>query len=103
MNDKTRKILRWVGAYAIVTVIAAVAYYIALPPINLQSESFWIFLAFLLFLYTLPLSGLRVNKEVLRAGEFKLSRPKKDKKARLMYLAILPLAVLLLGNILSST
>ncbi len=103
MNEKIKKILKWVGVYAALTLVAFLVYYATLPPINLRSEGFWVFLTFLLFLYTLPLSGLRVNTEILKQGEFKLHRPKRSKKAKWMLLAALPLAVLIVGSIISST
>lgn len=103
MNEKTKKILKWVGVYALLTLIAFLVYYVTLPPIHLQSGGFWVFLAFLIFLYTLPLSGLRVNVEVLKQGAVKLHRPQKSAKTKWMLLATLPLAVLLVGNIISST
>ena len=103
MNEKTQKILKWVGVYALLSLIAFLVYYVTLPPIHLQSGGFWVFLAFLIFLYTIPLSGLRVNVEVLKQGAVKLHRPQKSAKAKWMLLATLPLAVLLVGNIISST
>ena len=78
MNEKLKKTLKWVGIYAAVTLIAFLIYYVTLPAINLKSEGFWVFLTVLAILYTLPLSGLKMNVEVLkRDGEFKLHRPKK--------------------------
>ncbi len=103
MNEKTKKILKWVGIYALLTLIAFLVYYVALPPIHLQSVGFWVFLAFLIFLYTIPLSGLRVNVEVLKRGEFKLHRPKKSKHTKWMLLAAVPLAVVIVGGVISST
>ena len=103
MNEKTQKILKWVGIYVALTLVAFVAYYLVLPPLHLQSTLFWGFLAFLILLYTFPLSGLRVNTEVLKRGEFKLRRPKKSNKARWMMLALIPVAVILVGSIISST
>ena len=103
MNEKAKKILKWVGIYVLISAIAFIVYYVTLPAINLQSEGFWMFLAFLLFLYTLPLSGIRVNVEILKAGEFKFQKPKKSKKAKLMLLAALPIVVVILGSLFSST
>ena len=103
MNEKNKKILKWIGVYAVLTVVAFLVYYVTLPAINLRSEGFWIFLAFIFFLYTLPFSGLRVNTEILKQGEFKLHRAKRSKKAKWMLLAVLPLAVLIVGSIVSST
>ena len=98
MNEKTRKIVKWTVTYAIVSLIAFLAYYITLPAINLQSEGFWFFLAFLIFLYTLPLSGVRVNMEVLTQGEFKFIRPKRRGKAKLMALTLVPILVVVLEH-----
>lgn len=103
MNEKAKKILKWVGIYVLISAIAFIVYYVTLPAINLQNEGFWMFLAFLLFLYTLPLSGIRVNVEILKAGEFKFQKPKKSKKAKLMLLAVLPIVVVILGSLFSST
>ena len=103
MNETSKKVLKWVGIYAALSLIAFIAYYIVLPPIHLQSTAFWGFLTFLILLYTLPLSGLRVNAEVLKKGEFKLRGAKRSKKARCMLLAVLPIAVIAIGGIISST
>ena len=103
MNQKTKKILKWVGIYAVLTLIAFLVYYVTLPPINLQSTGFWAFLTFLTVLYTLPLSGLTMSVEVLKQGEFKLHRPKKSKKAKWMLLALIPVAVIVVGSLISST
>ena len=41
MNEKTQKILKWVGIYVALTLVAFVAYYLVLPPLHLQSTLFW--------------------------------------------------------------
>ncbi len=102
MSEKTKKIFKWVTAYAVMTLIAGAAYYVTLPAINLQSEGFWFFLAFLIFLYTLPLAGFRVDMEILKKGQVKTKRAKNG-KARYMLLALVPLLVVILGGIISST
>ncbi|MBQ9735810.1 MAG: hypothetical protein IJV96_03390 [Clostridia bacterium] len=99
-----KKALKWVGIYLLVTLIGALAYYFALPAINVFSEGFWFFLAFLIFIYTLPLTGVKVGVEILKAGQIKprVARPQKG-KGKWMLLALLPVAVVLLGTLVSST
>ena len=102
MPEKTKKFLKWVIAYLVLTLIAGAVYYVTLPAINLQSEGFWFFLAFLIFLYTLPLAGVRVDMEILKKGQVKTKRAKNG-KARYMLLALVPVLVVILGGIISST
>ena len=102
MSEKTKKIIKWAAAYAIMTLIGGVTYYITLPAINLQSEGFWFFLAFLILLYTLPLSGIRVDMEVLKQGQVKTTRARRG-RARYMLLALVPVLVVIVGSIISST
>ena len=99
-----KKALKWVGIYLLVTLIGALAYYFALPAINVFSEGFWFFLAFLIFIYTLPLTGVKVGVEILKAGQIKprVARPQKG-KGKWMLLALRPVAVVLLGTLVSST
>ena len=99
-----KKALKWVGIYLLVTLIGALAYYFALPAINVFSEGFWFFLAFLIFIYTLPLTGVKVGVEILKVGQIKprVARPQKG-KGKWMLLALLPVAVVLLGTLVSST
>ena len=99
-----KKILKWVGVYALVTLIGAFVYYITLPAINIFSEGFWFFLAFLILIYTLPLTGMKMSVEILKAGQIKprVARPAKG-KGKWVMLALLPIAVVIVGNVVSST
>ena len=51
----TSKALRIILAVIVGTVLTALAYYLMLPPINIYSNGFWIFLIMTIFFYGLPL------------------------------------------------
>ena len=78
MSENAKKALKWVGSYAAVAAILFLVYYITLPAINWQSEGFWFFLAFAIFLCVLPFVGLRQSIEVLQAGQKKKKKKHKE-------------------------
>ena len=96
MNKTTRIVL----AVILGTVLTAVAYYLVLPPINIFSTGFWSFLLLVLCFYGVPLgavAGLQVEKgKVQMTAKLKLSKV-------FLALAAVPVAVLVLGGIISST
>ena len=93
LNKKTRIIL----AVVIGTVLTALAYYFMLPPINVFSTGFWSFLLLTIAFYGLPL-GVVSGLGDLGKGTTKL----KVNKIFLIIAAV-PVAVLVLGGIISST
>ena len=58
-NFNYKKLLLSIG---IGLVLSFAVYYIVLPPINPHSKSFWIYLAFCIFSYTIPYIGFKVVK-----------------------------------------
>lgn len=93
LNKTTRIIL----AVVIGTVLTALAYYFMLPPINVFSTGFWSFLLLTIAFYGLPL-GVVSGLGDLGKGTTKL----KVNKIFLIIAAV-PVAVLVLGGITSST
>ena len=99
MMKKTSRIIL---AVLIGTVLTALSYYLILPPLNVFSSDFWIYLIFVLAFYGVPLgavNGLSVNLKGNTAT------PKGKLKVNKIFLALvgIPVAVLVVGHILSST
>ena len=93
----TSKALRIILAVVLGTVLTALAYYLMLPPINVFSNAFWMFLVMVVFFYGLPLgvvSGFGAAGK--KSGKVKVSKI-------FLIIAAIPVAVLVLGGILSST
>lgn len=93
----TSKALRIILAVILGTVLTALAYYLMLPPINIYSNGFWIFLIMTIFFYGLPLgvvSGFGAAGK--KGGKVKVSKI-------FIIIAAIPVAVLVLGGIFSST
>ena len=93
----TSKALRIILAVIVGTVLTALAYYLMLPPINIYSNGFWIFLIMTIFFYGLPLgvvSGFGAAGK--KGGKIKVN-------AIFLIIAAIPVAVLVLGGIFSST
>ncbi len=93
MKKSTRIIL----AIVIGTVLTALAYYFILPPLNVFSQGFWVFVLFVMAFYGIPLGVVKV-RSVIKKGESAL-------KVNKIFVAIaaIPVAVLLIGGLLSST
>ena len=100
MKD-TSKTLRIIGALVIGTILTALAYYLMLPAINIYNTGFWTFLVLVLCFYGLPL-GVVSGLSKVGKGKAKVSGKIKLNKVFLILLAI-PVAVLVLGGIVSST
>ena len=93
----TSKALRIILAVVLGTVLTALAYYLMLPPINVFSNAFWMFLVMVVFFYGLPLgvvSGFGAAGK--KGGKVKVNKI-------FLIIAAIPVAVLVLGGILSST
>ena len=113
MKQLRNKWTPYVIAYAVVALIAFAAYYIMLPPVHLQSKEFWGFLTFLVVLAGAPvwllggaLADLKEqieqqSKRYVHARSYHI--PTKKGIRIWLALAALPLAVLVVGGILSST
>ena len=101
---KTKRIIL---AAVIGTVLTALSYYIFLPPINIFSTEFWGFLIAVTCFYGLPLGaisnadkGKKENKK--KTDQKAITFKPRVSKVFLIVLAI-PLAVLILGGVISST
>ncbi len=93
LNKTTRIIL----AVVIGTVLTVLTYYFMLPPVNVFSTEFWIFLVMVIAFYGLPLgvvSGL---------GDVGKGTTKLKVNKVFLIIAAVPVAVLVLGGIASST
>ena len=96
MNKTTRIVL----AVILGTILTAVAYYLVLPPINVFSTGFWTFLLLVLCFYGVPLGAVNgasvVNGKASKRTSMKVSKV-------FLIVAAIPVAVLVLGGIISST
>ncbi len=92
-----KKALRIIPAVIIGTVLTAISYYLFLPPLNVFSSSFWMFLLAVLFFYGLPLG-------VISAIPGKVKGSTKPQVSKIFIaVAAIPVAVLVVGGIISST
>ena len=93
----TSKTLGIIASVVIGTVATVLAYYLMLPPLNIHSSGFWTFLIMVLFFYGLPLgvvSGFGAAGK--KSGKVKVNKI-------FLIIAAIPVAVLVLGGIFSST
>lgn len=91
---------------AIITLlIAFIAFYITLPPLNVQSETFWGFLCFVVVVFGILNLLLSINWRLnSRQIHFTASDVKGNKFALgIVIAAIIPILVIFVGNIASST
>ena len=94
---KTSKAFRIILAVVIGTALTALAYYLMLPPINIFSNGFWVFLIMVTFFYGLPLGVVSGISGASRgASKVKVSKI-------FILIAAIPVAVLVLGGIFSSS
>ena len=116
MNKKS-KFLSYTVSYVIAAIIAFAVYYVTLPAMNLQSKGFYTYLTLVLALICAPIwifnqdkgflsqildEMVNSNKHKKKKGEY--IYPKKGKGTSLMLVVIcIPLVVLLLGSLISST
>ncbi len=92
-----KKALRIIPAIIIGTVLTAVSYYLILPPLNIQSPGFWVYLIFVMLFYGLPLG-------VISAIPGDKKNPVKPKVSKIFAVIVaLPVAVMVIGGIASST
>lgn len=108
MKNKT---LKFVLIYLAVTLLAGIVYYFTLPPINPQSPSFWVFLAFLALIYIAPVA-IKVTIEKFNPSNSATKKKNKFsfnnydvsvKPNKILFIALVPIAVVMIGNIGSST
>ena len=91
---------------------AFILFYVFLPAINFQSRGFWFYLTAVIFAFSIPFYGIGVEKqeEVYQSvlGSFSKKRKrvtaKKNKLTVILITAtILPIVIVILGSIFSST
>ena len=101
--NKTKRI---VISAVITLVVLAIAFYVVLPPLNPQSVEFWGFAAFAVVFFGVcnALVDYKSNGVAAR-NKFKTkNKVKKDPFYIVVtVIAIIPIAVILIGNIISST
>ena len=95
-----KKTNRIVWALLIGTALTALSYYLMLPPINVYSKDFWVYLLAVTCFYGVPLGAVKGLSALANMSKVP-ARPKLN-KVFLIILAI-PVAVMVLGGILSST
>ena len=98
MKKQTRILL----AVVIGTVLTALSYYVMLPPINVYSTGFWTYLILVMCFYGLPLG---VVGGVFATGKGKNGAPQGKPKVNKIFMIIVavPVAILVVGHIISST
>lgn len=109
---KNNPLLRRVLASAIGgSLLTAIAYYVALPAINVHSKGFWVFLLFVLAFYTVPvlILSIREKERSLFGANGKTGTPQFTVNAETvkawkipLVLAAVPLSVLLVGSVISA-
>ncbi len=113
-----KKAIKYTIVYILELILVGLVYYITLPPLNPQSTSFWIFLAFVVFLGILPF-GFQSNKadapnrernekntspmNALLSKWMSNGENKKYKAKKILLIALLPVLVIIVGSIISST
>lgn len=102
------KILKYSIFYLAITLINFLIYYVTLPAINVYSPSFWVYLAFLIFTYLAPLFLIIKKREVVvvrqkRKGSSVVPFDYNIKVNKLAFVALVPIAVLIIGGIFSSS
>lgn len=116
MNKKS-KFLSYTVSYVIAAIIAFAVYYVTLPAMNLQSKGFYTYLTLVLALICAPIWIFNQDKgflsqildEMVNSNKHKKKKgdyiyPKKGKGTTLMLVIVcIPLIVLLLGSLISST
>ncbi|MBE6547038.1 MAG: hypothetical protein E7668_06345 [Ruminococcaceae bacterium] len=104
MKKQTRLIL----AAVITVLVGAIAYYVVLPPLNVYSTMFWISLVFLVAVFGVAYLLLSVKGKISATFKGAASKGADSAVSKKFYriwliVAAVPLAVLLIGSLISST
>lgn len=117
------KALKYIIVYILELILLGLIYYISLPALNFQSSELWMLLAFVLLLALLPFGFKAKSTEILEKGAKKKKSAstgspilnfildhliedrehKEIKPRKLLFVVLIPIAVLLVGQIVSST
>ena len=104
--------VRMIWSAAITAIVGALIYYIVLPPVNVFSQGFWVFLTVLAVIFGVVyfITGAKGNAAKLMRGvhpNFKKDKGEKKEKSKtgkiIIAVAALPIVVLLFGNLTSAT
>ena len=97
--NKTKKLI---FSTIITLIVAAVAFYIVLPPLNIQSTDFWSFLTFIIVVFGIVNAVLSVNVKSYLQGNSKISIKGNRFAIGIVIAALVPVAVIVIGTITSS-
>ncbi len=104
-----KKTIKFLIIYALLLVLAFLVYYIALPPINIFNTGFWIYLAFLAFIFIAPVSltvkfeKTQKNNRYAKNG-FEIGGYTANVKSnKILLIALIPIVVVIIGSIISSS
>lgn len=97
--NKTKKLI---FSTIITLIVAAVAFYIVLPPLNIQSTDFWSFLTFIIVVFGVVNAVLSVNVKSYLQGNSKISIKGNRFAIGIVIAALVPVAVIVIGTITSS-
>ncbi len=101
-----KKTTRLILAAVMTAIVVAVAYYVVLPPLNIYSKEFWISLLFVIVIYGAAYLLLSFKSKVFETikGKKKVEKTAMGTGAKIfLVVAAVPLAVLLIGSLISST
>ena len=115
-----KKVIKYSIIYILELILLCLIYYFVLPPLHPQAPEFWMLCAFVLLLILLPLGIHSDEVEIVDKGEKKKkaqssllsmlfdklidNREKKNfKPKKILLFALIPIAVILVGQIISST
>ena len=98
-----KKASKFILAGVLTLIVAAVLFYIFLPAINVYSQEFWVFLTFTVIVFGVIsfLLSLKENKNNAFGKKFELKKISGFKV--IIAVAAVPVVVLIVGNIISST
>lgn len=100
MKKSVRIALSLIGS----TLVTALVYWLTLPPLNLRSEAFWMFLTGVILIYGIPLWLCLAPRSAApkNDGRKKTTPPRLKISPVLIIAAVLPLLVLFVGGLISS-
>ena len=100
MKKAMKKSTKIILGIVIGTILTALSYYVWLPPLNIFSTGFWFYLLFVIAAYAVPLG---VVAKVPDTDSKKKGATKLEIKKIPLIIAAVPIAVLVLGGLLSSS
>jgi len=102
-----KKSVRLILATVIALAVAAIAFYVSLPALNVYNQEFWMFSILLIAAWVIPyllLSYKSNPTQIKKSKNGKINLPIKGTALKWgLILAAIPVAVLVVGNLISST